>query len=125
MPAIELVRYPRFACSAGASYAARDLIVLPSFARFDGRITPPANPGTFPEIIPCTSPAYFCVCFAGITASPLESIAGIESEVPDPGPRITPPAAYFLPIGIGGTVVPPLPAIGAPIIGRPAARAAA
>ena len=57
---------------------------------------PVPNPGILSLIIPEISGEYFAVIFAGITASPGESIAGIMSPAPfGPGTDTT-PVLYFL-----------------------------
>ena len=59
-------------------------------------LSPNLYPGILSEIIDETSPLYFAACFAGITASPGESIAGTTSPAPfGPGTDKT-PDAYFL-----------------------------
>ena len=55
-------------------------------------------------MIALIKPPNFLVCFAGIIDSPFETIAGIESDVPVPGPLITPPSAIFL--IFGGIIIP-------------------
>ena len=56
---------------------------------------PTANFGKFPLIRLLTNSRFSLTESAGITASPLESIAGIESDVPVPGPLTIPPEANF------------------------------
>ena len=68
---------------------------------------PLANPGRFPAMIPSIRDAYFFACFAGMIASPLETRAAIESDVPFPGPLTKPPCANFCGV-FPGSIIPGL-----------------
>ena len=56
-------------------------------------------------------PPYFLVCFAEIIDSPFDTIAGIESDVPVPGPEIIPPSANFF--TAVGAIIPGLATLNA------------
>ena len=58
-------------------------------------IPPVLNFGTLPAISPFTNSMFSATDFAGITASPFDTIAAIESLVPVPGPEMIPPFANF------------------------------
>ena len=72
------------------------------------KLAPLANPGIFPDTNCLTRYGFLATDLAGIMASPLDTIAKIESDVPVPGPEIIPPLAYFLigPLGVIGTLKP-------------------
>ena len=71
---------------------------------------PILNPGTLSAIREEIIPLYFFDCFAGITASPGESIAGTTSPAPlGPGTDIIPEARFSF-----GLVLPIAPPVIAP-----------
>ena len=53
-------------------------------------IPPSSNPGIFPAINPLTNSLFFATDLAGMMASPFDTLAKIESDVPVPGPEINP-----------------------------------
>ena len=65
---------------------------------------PPSRCLTSNAFIASSRGLYFFVASALTTNSPLESIAGIESDLADPGPATGPPEAKVSPgpIGLGG-----------------------
>ena len=90
---------------------------------------PNLNPGTLSEIKEDTMPLYFCACFAGMTASPGESMAGTTSPAPlGPGteriPLAYPGIPSIVPDGDCALLTPGILVIGGAIAAlRPAAAA--
>ena len=94
-PIVWSVRYLGWSEPISLIMSARDFLLIGALVVELPPVFPLLNPGIFPEIIPLINPEYLVAIFAGITASPGDSIAGTTSPAPFGPGTLNTPLAYF------------------------------